>query len=72
DGNLPEELIHDYGKEFENDEVKKYQNLLGIKDTTISIEDHQRNGRIDRVIRTIKECILKLDGENMIAKIDRA
>lgn len=71
DGNIPEVLIHDNGKEFCNAEVKGLLEEFGIENKTLCVEDHQRNGRIERVIRTMREGIYKTKGENFNDVIDK-
>lgn len=58
-GDIPEELITDNGKEFSNKEVGMMCNELGIKHTKVSVESHRSNGRVERMIETIREGLAK-------------
>jgi hypothetical protein len=55
----PEEVITDNGREFNNGQFKKLCVQRKIKYTTVGVESHRSNGRVERVIRTVREAILK-------------
>lgn len=57
-GYIPEELITDNDKEFCNEKFRKVSTDLGIKHCVVSVEDHKANGRIERLIRTIRDGIV--------------
>ncbi len=70
-GNRPKELITDNGKEFNNEEFRNFCSTMDIFHRRVSIESHRSNGRVERVIGTLRETILKLgDGifEEKVAK----
>lgn len=58
-GYIPEYMIKDNGREFQNDEFKKFPRTLGIEHRSVDVEAHRSNGRVERVISTIREGILK-------------
>lgn len=57
--NKPEEFVTDNGKEFANEKFRKYCQDNKIKHHMVSVESHNSNGRIERVIRTIREGMMK-------------
>ncbi|KAF9762178.1 hypothetical protein NGRA_2185 [Nosema granulosis] len=60
DENKPEELITDNGREFINDKFKEMCRTQGIKHRKVSIEAHRSNGRVERVIGTLRETMAKV------------
>ena len=67
DGSIPEELITDNGREFNNREFDLLCKNLGIIHTKVGVESHRSNGRVERVIRTIREGLAK-DKEGTISE----
>ncbi|MGL5708822.1 MAG: hypothetical protein ACRDDF_11260 [Aeromonas sp.] len=59
----PEELITDNGKEFANEFFRRYCMDEKILHRLVSVESHKSNGRIERLIRTIREGLAKTGGE---------
>lgn len=59
DGYIPEKIISDNGKEFVNDKFRIFANQMGIEHIKVGVESHRSNGRIERVIGTIREGIRK-------------
>lgn len=55
----PEEIITDNGKEFCSKEFNTFCRERRIKHQRISVESHRSNGRVERVIRTIRDGLLK-------------
>ncbi|MGL5708994.1 MAG: DDE-type integrase/transposase/recombinase, partial [Aeromonas sp.] len=55
----PEELITDNGKEFANELFRRYCTDEKILHRLVSVESHKSNGRIERLIRTIREGLAK-------------
>lgn len=64
----PEEFITDNGKEFSNEEFSEYCAKNNILHTKVSIESHRSNGRVERVIRTLREGLLKAESVDEIGK----
>ena len=58
-GRIPEEIITDNAKEFISQVFKENMAKFGIKHKKVAIEDHRGNGRVERVIRTLRESLLK-------------
>lgn len=58
-GRKPKEIITDNGKEFANEELRIFCERLSINHRKISVESHRSNGRVERVIQTLRESILK-------------
>lgn len=67
--NKPEEIITDHGKEFVNAEFKKYCNNEEIQHRVTSVESHRSNGRVERIIRTVREGIMKSNEPILADKI---
>lgn len=68
----PEEIITDHGKEFCNEDFRRYCIENEITHRVVSIESHGSNGRVERLLRTIREGLAKIeDGnvENNIGKL---
>ncbi|KAF9756190.1 Transposon Tf2-9 polyprotein, partial [Nosema granulosis] len=71
-GMHPVEIITDNGKEFINDEMRKLCAELKISHRKVSIESHRSNGRVERVIGTLREAIIKSDGEDFEQKVNKS
>lgn len=56
---VPEEIISDNAKEFVAREVKEFCARCEINQRLVSVESHQNNSRIERVIRTIRDGLAK-------------
>lgn len=56
-GKKPEEIVTDNGKEFCNEQMSELCKTLNIEHRKISIESHRSNGRIERIIRTVRDGI---------------
>jgi transposase InsO family protein len=54
-----EELISDNGKEFCSREFGEMCVDFGIKHRKVGVESHRSNGRVERVIGTIREALVK-------------
>lgn len=67
-GYYPEEVVTDNGREFDNVEFRKFCNEMGIKHNKVWVESHRSNGKLERVIGTIREGLLKLGTENLYRK----
>lgn len=57
----PKEIVSDNAKEFVSDEMWKYLIDRKIKHRRTSLESHQSNGRVERVIRTIRDALVKIE-----------
>lgn len=68
-GKKPEEIVTDNGKEFQNDQLREICRILDISHRKVSIESHKSNGRVERVIRTLRESILKSNKGKFIEKL---
>jgi transposase InsO family protein len=66
------ELITDNSKEFCNVEFRKLCSENNIMHTTVGVESHRSNGRVERVIRTLKDLMIKDKGETLEGKVERA
>ncbi|KRH93832.1 LTR Retrotransposon, partial [Pseudoloma neurophilia] len=62
-GYIPETLISDNGREFMNEEFKSMCQSMGIEHHLVGIEAHRSNGRVERVVRTIRDAAVKLGHE---------
>ena len=62
----PEELVTDNESEFAGSEVRRFCNDHEIRLHTVSVEAHKSNGRVERVIRTIREGLVKIDPRMML------
>ena len=56
-GKKPEEIVIDNGLEFCNVEMRELCRQLNINHQKVGIESHKSNGRIERIIRTLREDI---------------
>jgi hypothetical protein len=71
----PEELISDNAKEFISNEFEMFCKNNGIQHKKVSVESHKSNGRVERMIETIRSGLCKcVDGniESRISKINQA
>lgn len=68
-GKKPEEIVTDNGKEFQNDQFRSLCRILDINHRKTSIESHKSNGRVERIIRTLRESILKSIKSSFIEKL---
>ena len=59
EGDSPEEIITDNGKEFVSEEFRKFCRGEKIEHRKVSVESHRSNGRVERVIGTIREGLVK-------------
>lgn len=71
-GKKPEELVTDNGKEFCNNQMDELCRQMKINHRKISIESHRSNGRIERIIRTVRESILKNKNLKFVNKVEEA
>lgn len=58
-GKKPEKIITDSGKEFCNDQMRDLCRTLDIEHRKVGVESHRSNGRVERIIRTLRDSILK-------------
>lgn len=65
------EMITDNGKEFDNEEFKKLCTDNGIIHRVVAVEAHRSNGRVERVIGTIKEALLKVEAVDLEEKVHK-
>ncbi|WUR03408.1 integrase RTL1 [Vairimorpha necatrix] len=65
-GKRPEEIISDNGREFANEEFRELCRKLDITHRKTSIESHKSNGRVERVIGTLRESVLKMNPKNSL------
>lgn len=72
DGGLPETLISDNGKEFVNRELADFRKQMVIEHVKGAVENHKANGRIERLIGTLRNMIIKISDVNTAIKIDLA
>lgn len=59
DGFIPEKIITDSGREFTSDMFKRMCKNYGIAHSVVSVENHRSNGRIERVVGTLRELARK-------------
>ncbi|KAI5177776.1 hypothetical protein PAEPH01_2506, partial [Pancytospora epiphaga] len=62
------ELITDNGKEFCSEKFREMCENKGIKHDKVGVESHRSNGRVKRVIGTIKEGMIKCEENNLKKK----
>ncbi|KAM0684878.1 hypothetical protein COBT_003913, partial [Conglomerata obtusa] len=65
-------IINDHGKGFVNSRFEKICRDNKIDHHKISIESHNSKGRIERVIRTIREGIYKATKDTIVNKVRMA
>lgn len=71
-GKKPEEIITDNGKEFVNVKIRDLCSELDIEHRKVSIEAHRSNGRVERVIGTLRECIAKSNLRRFEDKVNKS
>ncbi|KAF9761704.1 hypothetical protein NGRA_2447, partial [Nosema granulosis] len=64
-GDVPEVLISDNAKEFIGSKFRKWCSMNEVNHRKVSVEAHGSNGRIERAIRTIRECVFKQQTEDI-------
>lgn len=65
------ELIADNGKEFVSDEFRMMCSEKNIKHTTVNVESHRSNGRVERLIGIIREGLVKQREDTLEERIIR-
>lgn len=55
----PQTIITDNAKEFVSEKFKKFCKEEDMRHETVSIESHRSNGRVERIIRTIRDSFNK-------------
>ncbi|WUR04686.1 endonuclease [Vairimorpha necatrix] len=68
-GKKPEEIITDNGKEFVNEGFRQLCKDLSIEHRKVSIEAHRSNGRVERVIGTLRKSIAKIEGKTFEERV---
>lgn len=58
-GKKTEEIITDNGREFCNEQMRELCRTLNIEHRKVGVESHRSNGRVERIIRTLRDSILK-------------
>ena len=66
----PEKLISDNAKELDNKYFRAFCIDKKIDNIRVSIESHKSNGRVERVIRTIRERMVKSIEKNLKIKLE--
>jgi transposase InsO family protein len=66
----PEEIISDNGKEFCASEFENMCKEFNIKHTKVSVESHRSNGRVERVIGTLREGLAKRKEGTITQKLE--
>jgi len=67
----PGELITDNGKEFVSRKFEEMCTEKGVAHRKVSVESHRSNGRVERLIGTIREGLVKLKNGSLKEKIAR-
>lgn len=70
-GNKPLEFITDDGKEICNQEFREMCSCHKIRHTTVGVESDRRNGRVERVIMTIRDGLRKSEKSEFERKVGR-
>lgn len=70
-GLRPEELITDNGREFTSTTFKEFCAEKNIEHRIVSVESHRSNGRVERVIGTIRERLEKVKEGKLEERIAR-
>jgi hypothetical protein len=70
EGTRPIQLITDNGKEFSNEKFKRLCWDYGVEHRLVGIEAHKSNGRVERVIRTLREGLLKVGEGNLSERLE--
>ena len=66
-----EEIITDNGKKFGSREFEEMCARKKVKHTKVSVESHRSNERVERVIGTIREGLMKSGEDKLEDKISR-
>ncbi|KAI5168423.1 hypothetical protein PAEPH01_0115 [Pancytospora epiphaga] len=73
---IPEEINLDNAKEFTSKEIEQFYVEMGVQHHLTSVEKHTYNGRVERVIRTIRDGAVRLKNsmslEDSLRKIELA
>lgn len=70
-GNRLEEIITGNGKEFINEGFKELCHQIDIRHRKVSIESQRSNGRVESVIGTLRETILKMKEMSFDKKVHK-
>ncbi|KAI5151978.1 hypothetical protein ENBRE01_2475 [Enteropsectra breve] len=70
-GYRPVEIITDNGREFCNERVKKLVWEYGIEHHKAGIEAHRSNGRVERVIRSIRDGLERMKEGTIRERVER-
>ncbi|KAF9758285.1 hypothetical protein NGRA_3163 [Nosema granulosis] len=71
-GEIQEEIITVNGKEFFNVQFKELCKDLEIRHRLVNVESHTSNGRVKRIIRTLREIISKNKKMSFKEKVEDA
>lgn len=66
--NKIEELITDNGKEFCSEMFRDFCKEMNIEHRRVGVESHRSNGRVERAIGSIKEGLIKKEGNSDLGK----
>lgn len=67
---VPEQLVSDNAKEFCGEKFRKFVIEKNIVHKKVSVESHQSNGRVERMIRTLREGLCKIKTGNTTEKLE--
>lgn len=70
-GARPEELITDNGKEFTSVKFRVMCYNAEVKLTTVSVESHRSNGRVERLIGTLRESLAKNKEGKLVDRVKK-
>lgn len=62
-------MITDQGRKFRNKEIKDFCSDKNIIHHITGLESHGGNGRVERLIKTIREELIKFDKETIEGKL---
>lgn len=68
-GHIPEKIVSDNGKESVSKGFKEFCESMGIVHEKIGVESYRSNGRVERIIGTIREGLVKLGEIRLEEKI---
>ncbi|KAI5168335.1 hypothetical protein PAEPH01_0048 [Pancytospora epiphaga] len=71
EGGAIEEIITDNGKEFTSVEFRKMCSDKGIRHNTVGVELHRSNGRVERIIGSLREALMKDDKGTLDERVKR-
>ncbi|KAI5170371.1 hypothetical protein PAEPH01_1374, partial [Pancytospora epiphaga] len=71
EGGAMEEIITDNGKEFTSVEFRKMCSGKGIRHNTVGVESHRSNGRVESVIGSVREALMKDDKGTLDERVKR-